>query len=73
MKVRRFFWVSSRRCKTVHIQFGKHHSEGLTACGRRTVPRKWFWSRIRSKYEQVCAQCVKAAGPGILVARVRAR
>ena len=33
-KVRRFFYVASPRSTTLHMNFDKVHSEGVTACGR---------------------------------------
>ena len=71
--IKRFFYVSSRNCTTAHIMFGKTHSEGLTACGR-VVSKGWFWSNKRSKHEQVCKICERAAfqNTNILVERVRA-
>lgn len=42
-KLKRFFYVASRKCLTVHRQYGRSHSEGRAACGR-PISKGWFWA-----------------------------
>lgn len=58
--IKRFFYVMSERCETVHIQYGKSHSEGLTACGRMTAPKLWRWMTPRPRGMRVCKVCESA-------------
>lgn len=61
-KVRRFFYVASPRGSTVHVMFGRSHSEGLTAC-RRVVSadRRWYWMKHGRGGMRRCTQCEAAA------------
>lgn len=62
-KVRRFFYVASARSTTLHVQYGKTHSEGKTACGR-IVTTQWSWwahkGRVSPRMKR-CTQCEAAA------------
>jgi hypothetical protein len=60
-KVRRFFYVASARSTTLHIQFGKTHTEGLTACGRVVSPGWSWWAAHRRPDLKRCTQCDRAA------------
>ena len=46
--MKRFFYVTSKRSKTLHKQYGSSHSEGLTACGR-VISKGWFWFKNAPK------------------------
>jgi hypothetical protein len=55
--VRRFFYVRAPRGKVLHIQYGKHHSEGPVKCGRQSAPG-WHWmNRGRIQICTICKQC----------------
>jgi hypothetical protein len=56
MKARRFFYVAGPRGRLLHIQFGKTHTEGLTACGK-AVSAGWSWWQKRAAKWPVCARC----------------
>lgn len=58
MKARRFFYVASPRSVTLHIQYGKTHTEGLTACGR-IVSAGWSWWQKRASKRRVCECCAR--------------
>lgn len=61
MKVRRFFFVLSQRSLKVHVQYGKVHTEGKTACGR-VVSKGWLWFQNRRAADLICKQCEKQLG-----------
>lgn len=59
MKVRRFFYVASPRSARLHIQYGKTHTEGMTACGR-VVSAGWSWWQKHTSKLPVCEACARA-------------
>lgn len=76
MRVRRFFYVRAPNGRVRHIQYGKHHSEGVVACGRHSRPG-WRWTQAKNHlgFVPVCPRCIDAghAEKTIHVERVRRR
>lgn len=59
-KVKRFFFVASKRSRTVHRAVSR--SEGLTYCGRH-VTTAWHWWRpplLRRFKLPKCSRCERA-------------